>query len=119
MKHDILKILSSSNKDIDNQRLMDYIAGNLTSEQKHEVEIWMAESNFMNDAVEGLETVKNKANIAELVNQLNYDLQKRLEQKKLRKQKRKLKDYPWIYYAVILVLFTIIITMYIIHKIKS
>ena len=116
MDYDLLKILSNSNKDIDNQKLMDYIAGKLSSEEKHEVERWMADSNFMNDAVEGLETVKNKSNILKLVEQLNQDLQKRIEQKKIRKKRRRLKDQPWIYYAIILVLFVIVITWYIIHR---
>jgi ferric-dicitrate binding protein FerR (iron transport regulator) len=119
MDYDLLKILSHSNKDIDNQKLMDYIAGKLSSDDKHEVERWMADSNFMNDAVEGLESVKNKAHISELVNQINQDLQKRLEQKKTRKKKRQLKDNPWIYYAVVIVLFTIVITWYIIHTLNN
>lgn len=38
MSYDILKILSASNKDIDNQKLMDYLAGHLSSKETHEVE---------------------------------------------------------------------------------
>jgi ferric-dicitrate binding protein FerR (iron transport regulator) len=119
MDYDLLKILSHSNKDIDNQKLMDYIAGKLSAEDKHEIEKWMADSNFMNDAVEGLQTVKNKANLSTLVEQLNQDLQKRLEQKKNRKNKRRLKDYAWIYYAIVFVLFVILITWYIIQRMHS
>jgi hypothetical protein len=119
MNYDLLKILSHSNKDIDNQQLMDYIAGKLTAEEKHEVEKWMADSQFMNDAVEGLQSVKNKENINELVEQMNQDLQKKLEKKRLRKQKRKLKEQPWIYYAIVLVIFLIVMTWYIISRIKQ
>ena len=118
MDYDLLKILSNSNKDIDNQKLMDYIAGKLSSDEKHEVEKWMADSNFMNDAVEGLESIKNKGNISQLVEQLNHDLQKKLEQKKNRRRKRKLKDQPWIYYAIVIVLIAIILTWYIIHRLQ-
>ena len=78
MDYDLLKILSNSNKDIDNQKLMDYIAGKLSAEEKHEVEKWMADSQFMNDAVEGLESVKNKARITDMVEQLNHDLLKQI-----------------------------------------
>jgi hypothetical protein len=119
MDYDLLKILSNSNKDIDNQKLMDYIAGKLSAEDKHEVERWMADSHFMSDAVEGLESVKNKANISEMVDQLNQDLLKRLEKKRLKKRKRKLKDYPWIYYAIVIILFLIIITWYILDKLPG
>ena len=118
MDYDLLKILSNSNKDIDNQKLMDYIAGKLSAEDSHEVERWMEDSNFMKDAIEGLETVRNKSSIDITVEQLNEDLQKRLKQKKNRKIKRRLKDYPWIYYAIILVLFLACITWYVIHRLS-
>jgi anti-sigma factor RsiW len=118
MNYDLLKILSDSNKDIDNQKLMDYIAGKLSAEEKHEVEKWMADSQFMNDAVEGLESVKNKAALNDLVEQLNEDLQKKLEKKRQRKQKRVIKEQPWIYYAIVLILFLIIITWYVISRIR-
>ena len=38
MNDDLLNILSGSNKDIDNQKLMDYISNKLSAEQKHEFE---------------------------------------------------------------------------------
>jgi len=119
MNYDLLKILSHSNKDIDNQQLMDYIAGKLTAEEKHEVEKWMADSQFMNDAIEGLEAVKNKEKISELVEQMNQDLQKKLEKKRQRKQKRQLKDQPWIYYAIVLIIFLIVMTWYVISRIRT
>lgn len=119
MSYDILKILSESNKDIDNQKLMDYLAGRLSSQEAFEVEKWMADSEFVNDAVEGLQQVQNKKNIDTLVEQLNNDLQKKLEQKKIRKDKRKLKDLPWIYYTIILVLLLIIITWFIIQRMPA
>ena len=46
MHEDLLNILSDSNKDIDNQKLMDYISGKLSAEQKHEVEKWMIDNPF-------------------------------------------------------------------------
>ena len=119
MDYDLLKILSNSNKDIDNQKLMDYIAGKLSAEEKHEVEKWMTDSHFMNDAVEGLEAVKNKAKITDMVEQLNRDLLKRLDKKRNKQRKRRLKDAPWIYYAIIITLFLIITTWYIIDKLGA
>ena len=119
MNHDLLKILSDSNKDIDNQKLMDYLAGHLSDKDLHEVEKWMSESEFANDAVEGLQEVKNKKNIEALVQQLNTDLHKKLEQKKTRKQKRKLKEYQWIYFAIILILLLLTTTWYIIQRLHA
>ncbi len=116
MDDKLLNILSNSNKDIDNQKLMDYLSGKLSADEKHEVEKQMADSDFMNDAVEGLEDVKNKKELTFFVEQLNSDLQKQLEKKKKRKNKRALKDQPWLYLAIILLLLLSIISYIVIKK---
>ena len=116
MDDKLFNILSNSNKDIDNQKLMDYLSGKLSAEEKHEFEKQMADSDFMNDAVEGLEEVKNKKELSNFVDHLNNDLQKQLEKKKKRKQKRALKDQPWLYLAIVLLLLLIIIGFIVIKK---
>jgi anti-sigma factor RsiW len=116
MNRDLLNILSNSGKDIDNQQLMDYLAGKLSEEQKHEVEKIMADNEFMNDAIEGLEEVKDKRDINLFVEQLNRDLQKKIQQKKVKKQKRKLLQQRWVYAAIILILAIVIATWFMIVK---
>ena len=116
MDDKLFDILSNSNKDIDNQKLMDYLSGKLSAEEKHEIEREMANSDFVNDAVEGLEEVKNKKNLTNFVDHLNHDLHKQLEKKKKRKQKRTLKDQPWLYLAIVLILLLIIIGFIVIKK---
>jgi anti-sigma factor RsiW len=101
MNNELKNILSNSNKDIDNQKLMDYLSGKLSAEEKHEIEKQMAESDFVNDAVEGLQDIKNKKDVSQYVDQLNDNLHKQLDKKKKRKQKRALKYQPWIYPALI------------------
>lgn len=119
MSIDLLKILSDSNKDIDNQKLMDYLAGQLTATDLHDVEKSMADSEFVNDAMEGLMAVKDNRDISRLVEQLNKDLGKKLEQKKHLKEKRKLKEYPWIYVALVLILLLVILSWFVIHKMHA
>ncbi|HSZ85315.1 MAG TPA: hypothetical protein VK787_04755 [Puia sp.] len=116
MSNDLLDILSNNNDKINNQKLIDYLNDNLSDKEKHEVEKWMSDNDMVNDAVEGLEHVKNKKNIQAYVDQLNKNLQNQLEQKKQQQQKRKLKEYPWIYFAVVLVLLLCIIGYIIIRK---
>jgi hypothetical protein len=116
MSIDLLKILSHSNKDIDNQKLMDYVAGHLTEKDSYEVEKYMAENDFVNDAIEGLQAVKEKHNINAVVEQLNSDLKRNLQKKKARKEKMKLKEQPWIYVAIILILLLIIATSLVIYS---
>jgi len=118
MNNDLLNILSNSNKDIDNQVLMDYLAGKLSAEQKHEVEKLMADNHFMNDAMEGLEQVKNQKNIELAVDQINRDLRKKIDKKIRVKQKRRLKEYPWIYFAVFLLLLLIVVAWFVINRMQ-
>lgn len=116
MNNELKNILSNSNKDIDNQKLMDYLSGKLSGEEKHEIEKQMADSDFLNDAVEGLEDIKNKKDLSLFVEQLNADLQKQLDKKKKRKEKRAWKDQPWVYLAIILLLALTVICFIAIKK---
>ena len=116
MNNDLLNILSNSNKDIDNQQLMDYLSGQLSAEQQHAVERSMADSEFMNDAVEGLQNIPNKKDLQTYVDELNAALQKSTQKKKQRRQKRRLKDEPWAYVAVILILLLCIIAYVLVRK---
>ena len=62
MSENWLDILSK-NSNIDQQKLLDYLEGKLSEEERHEVEKLMADSDFINDAVEGLENMKDKQKI--------------------------------------------------------
>jgi anti-sigma factor RsiW len=104
MNKDLLNILANSNKDIDNQQLMDYLSGKLSAEELHEVERSMAENEFLNDAVEGLQQMSNKKNMQGYVDELNASMQKTLEKKKQRRLKRRLREDPWSLLAVVIVI---------------
>jgi len=117
MNKDLLNILSNTNKDIDNQQLMDYLSGHLSGEQLHEVERSMADSEFMNDAVEGLQHISDKKDLKLYVDELNAAMQKSLQKKKLRRQKRRLKDEPWGIVAIVLIILLCIIAFVVIRKV--
>jgi anti-sigma factor RsiW len=116
MNKDWLDILANSNKDIDNQQLMDYLSGKLSGEALHDMERSMADSEFLNDAVEGLQQVNNKKDMQAYVDQLNASMHQALEKKKQRRLKRRLKDDPWSLLAVILVITLCILAYVVIRK---
>ncbi|HLZ87954.1 MAG TPA: hypothetical protein VKQ52_11955 [Puia sp.] len=116
MNKDWLKILSNSNKDIDNQQLMDYLSGKLSGEALHEMERSMADSEFLNDAVEGLQRVGDKKNMQAYVDELNASMQKTLEKKKNRRLKRRLREDPWALIAIVLVISLCILGYIVIRK---
>jgi 50S ribosomal subunit-associated GTPase HflX len=116
MSNDLLNILSNSNKDIDNQKLMDYISGKLAGKDKHEVEQWMIDNNFESEALEGLQSLKDKKDLQAYVDQLNKELNTYIKQKKQRRDRRKIKEIPWAYLAIILVLMLIVIAYFVIQR---
>ena len=116
MNKDLLNILANSNKDIDNQQLMDYLSGKLSDEQMHEIERSMADSEFLNDAVEGLQRIRNKKNMQSYVDELNAAMQKSLAKKKQRRLKRRLKEEPWGLLAVVIVILLCIVGYVVIRK---
>jgi hypothetical protein len=116
MKPDLLTILSNSNKDIDHEKLVEYLNGGLSNTERNELEQLMAGSELMDDAMEGLEQVKDKKDIQEHIRQINEDLKKLVEKKKGRRQKRRIKEYPWIYLTLILVLFLCVVGYFLIRQ---
>ncbi len=116
MSDDLKDILSNLNKDIEQDKLLDYLSKNLTAAEAHEVEKQMADDEFMNDAVEGLEHFKTKEELAQLVTQLNEELKKQTAKKKKRKEKRKLKEQPWLYITIVTVLVLAVVAFMVIRK---
>lgn len=116
MNNDLKNILSNSNKDIDNQQLMDYLSNQLSNTEKHDLEQKMADDPFINDAVEGLQQITDKGKLAGYTEQLNKELKRQTEKNKKHKNKRKWKDQPYTYFAVILILLLIIICYLVINQ---
>ena len=116
MNKDLLNILANSNKDIDNQQLMDYLAGKLSGDELHEVERSMADNEFLNDAIEGLQRMSNKKDMQAYVDELNASMQKSLAKKKQRRIKRQLKEEPWGLLAIVLVIILCVIGYVVIRK---
>jgi cytochrome c-type biogenesis protein CcmH/NrfG len=116
MSDELKDILGNSNKDIDNQKLMDYLSKQLSKQDSHEVEKLMADDDFMNDAVEGLQQFGDARKMTTSVEDLNRELQKQIAKKKKRKEKRRLKEQPWVYFTIILLLLLAIVSYVLVKK---
>ena len=117
--NNVLNILANSNKDIDNQLLMDYISGRLSNADQHAVEEWLEENQFAADAIEGLQQFGSQDQLQDYVVQLNRELKQYLQQKKQRRDTRYWKDKHWTYTAIIFILLIIIIAFVIIKMLSS
>jgi anti-sigma factor RsiW len=119
VNNDLLNILSNSNKDIDNQKLMDYLAGNLPENERHEVEKWMVDNDFANEAVEGLQDFQSNKNLQAFVDHLNKDLHKYIQQKKERREKRRIKENPWVFVAIVFILVIVVVAYLVIKRMQQ
>jgi ATP-dependent Zn protease len=116
MNEDLLNILSNSNKDIDNQKLIDYLSDKLSTEEKYEFEKTLVDSELASDAIDGLHQFKNKKDPILFAEELNHHLQKQLQKNKSAKEKRRIKDLSLLYFTIILLILLILIAFFIVWK---
>lgn len=101
---DFTNILKNDDDALNEEKLKKYLSGNISEEERYEIEKQMADSDFVNDAVEGLQNVSDKQKLDEYVSHLNKDLHQYIAGKKKIKEKRKIKDLSWIIIAAIVIL---------------
>lgn len=109
-------ILSNLSKDVDQETLLLYLQGKLSEEKKHEVEKQLLQSDFEDDAVEGLQEFKDKEQLQYMVEMLNRDLKKRTEKKKQRREKMRIPDQPWIYISILILLLLIVLSYVVVTR---
>lgn len=110
-----LKDILHHEDDLSTEELMRYLQGNATEEERFAIEKQMADSSFIDEAVEGLQNFKDPAQVKEYVEQLNKQLQKQTAKKVSRKQKRKLKDQNWLIIAILAILLLCVTGFLLIH----
>jgi hypothetical protein len=97
---------------------MDYVAGKLSEQEKHEVEMWMVDNEFENEALEGLQQMAGNKKLDGYVDQLNKELHQYIKGKKDRRDKRRIDTSFWIYAAIVLVLLIAILAYMVISRMK-
>ncbi|MCU0323107.1 MAG: hypothetical protein MUE72_11865 [Chitinophagaceae bacterium] len=111
-------ILPNEQLELSEEQLLNYIANNVTNEQRNAIEQEMQNNPFMQDAVEGLQEFKNQQHIQDYVTELNRQLIKQTTKKKIRKSKRKLKEQDWIIISVIIVIMLCILGYVVVKQLK-
>ena len=116
MSQSLKDILSGLSTDIDQETLLLYLQGKLSEEKKHEIEKKLMDSEFENDAVEGLQQFKNTQDVQIFVEQLNLDLRNKLKKKKKYREKMRIKHEPWLYIVAIIIILLIAISYFVIRN---
>lgn len=112
-------ILSNLSTEVDQETLLLYLQGKLSEEKKHEVEKLLLQNEFDEEAMEGLQEIKDKQQIQYMVEMLNRDLKKKTEKKKKRREKMKIKDQPWLLISILILLLLIILSYIVIRKVSN
>ena len=99
MHNDLLDILSRKVQPITNEQLVNYLTGNLTDTERHEMEATMLNSGVDAEALEGLEMVGNK----EKIQQYELEIQKALRDK-LKQKPNKRKRVKQLQFSQLLIL---------------
>ena len=112
-------ILAHLSQDIDQETLLLYLQEQLSPERQHELEKQLLDNPFAGDALEGLRQIKDKKQIAYMVEMLNRDLRKKTEKRKLRRRKLNLPDNTQLYLTVAILLFLIVICFVVIWRMRA
>jgi len=109
------KDILDNNEPLNEQELLKYIEGNPSEQERFAIESQMADSAFVNDAVEGLQQFKNPIQLKALQEQLNNQLRKEIGKKGKRKKLRKIQDQQWLIMAILSILFLCVLGYLLIH----
>jgi hypothetical protein len=116
----LLNILESNEVPIENQQIIDYLQGQLTTDAQNKLEQQEQNDPMMKDAMEGLQMMPDTARLQKMTADMNLHLQQRIAEKKLkRKETARWKDQNWIIMSVITVILLIIICFVFIKRIKG
>lgn len=105
-------------EELNSEELLRYLHGQSTEEERFAIEKQMADSDFVNEAIEGLQHFKDPEQVKLYMEQLNRQLQKQTDKKLLRRNKRKLKDQNWLTVAILVVLLLCVAGYLLIHFLR-
>src|SRR5258706_4417935 len=116
MSENYKDILSNLSTDVEQEALLLYLQGKLSEEKKHEVEKKFIQNEFDDDALEGLQEIKDKQQIQYMVEKLNRDLKKKTAKKKELREKMNFRFQPWFYISILVLILLIALAYMVIHR---
>ena len=95
--------------------LIQYLKENLSPEEMHEIEMQMADSAFVNDAIEGLQAFQDKENIAKITQEINIELIKKTSKKKKRMGLKSYQQQDWIQLIAIIIILICLLSYFMVQ----
>lgn len=109
------KDIFKKNTEISNEELLKYLDKDISEDEMHSIEQKMSDSDFENDALEGLTQFKSREKIIATTNTINQQLKKQIAKSNKRKKKRKIEDQQWLIAAILMILLFSIGGYFLIH----
>lgn len=106
--------ISPNDEELSNEQLMSYLQGTLSDDELRAMEKQMENDAFVNEALQGLQQFGSGKKLDEYVKQLNGNLQQQIAAQKQKKERRKLKDMPWIVQAVVIILLLCLLAYFVV-----
>jgi len=97
---------NGKNERLPEDKLLQYLDGNLSPAEQHEVEQWLADEGMESDAVEGLQNLQSDET-RKSINKLNHRLRKNLQQKKHKRRLAKT-DYNTLITMIVILMLALI-----------
>jgi len=107
----------NADDELNEDQLLNYVKGKSAGEEQHAVEKKMAESGFVNDAVEGLQNFSSAEKVNSYIQQINEQLHQRLAKVKA-KNKKGIKGLSWEIVAVIVIILLCLIGYVIVEMMR-
>lgn len=114
---DLLNIWNADDE-LNDDELMNYVKGKSSAQEEHAVEKKMADSAFINDAVEGLQQFSSTDTMNAYAEQINNHLHAHLREKKISK-KKPIINLSWEIIAVIVVILLCMLAYVIIEMMRK
>lgn len=115
-EHDIL---NNDDDQLDARKLINYLEGRLPDAEHKAIEDSISHgSEFLQEAMEGLEAVTPQTDLNQVVLQLNKQLKQQLSAKKQRRQHHQIHNLQWLWVAIVIILAVCISGYFIYHRIK-
>ncbi len=110
-----LKNILNQDDDFNSEELIRYLEGKASEEERFAVEKQMADSAFVNDAVEGLQQFTTTGQLQQYADQLNRQLRKQTTASQRKKNRRGLKEQNWTLIAIVAILVICVLGYFVIR----
>jgi len=104
--------------EISEDQLLQYLSGELSGEERHAVEKKMIDSQFVNDAIEGLQAISDPRHVQRYVADLNMQLKKQVSGRRAKKRRITM-SMNWILLCVVIVLMLGVMAWLAIHFLQK